>query len=399
MNATAWKGRPTHVLKTDTVLAMTDETQSPSDRPAIDELEGPLRQAVEQIRRQPVPEETLRRALSRLEGLETQGPVNRGKSNGRNNADRRVPRLIFVTAMLSVGAIGLIVVFAQFATQERSAARWFPSRSNVTQIGLAMQGSRRINLMGGTDLIYVPEAANAVAAAIAIREAAGQQRIIYTAEVSLVVEDISAAQAQVAELVRRFRGYVADSRLNEAEGQQRTGWWVVRVPVDSFDEAVEAVMQLGIPENRQSKAQDVTEEYVDLESRIAGKQQLEKRILKLLDERTGDIEDVIAVEKQLSRVREEIEQAQGRLKYLQNRTALATLTISAREERDYVPPQAPSFSSQIRQTWSGSLDALQQFGKASLIVTVAVAPWLPVFAVLYFTITWLLKRRKKPSRG
>ena len=57
------------------------------------------------------------------------------------------------------------------------------------------------------------------------------------------------------------------------------------------------------------------------------------RILKLLDERTGDIEDVIAVEKQLSRVREEIEQAQGRLKYLQNRTALATLTISAREGR------------------------------------------------------------------
>jgi len=378
---------------------MPNETHSPSDRPAIDELEGPLRRAVERIRRQPVPEETLHRALSRAGEPISQVPEHPRRSAGENRSRRKMTEIYGLVVLVLFAFAALVLMAMPHVQQAREIACKAQNRNNLKQIGLAMHNYPGINLMGGTDLIYVPEAVNAATAAIAIREPAGQQRIIYTAEVSLVVEDISATQAQVAELVRRFQGYVADSRLNEAEGQQRTGWWVVRVPVDSFDEAIEAVVQLGIPENRQSKAQDVTEEYVDLESRIAGKQQLEKRILKLIDERTGGIEDVIAVEKQLSRVREEIEQAQGRLKYLQNRTALATLTISAREERDYVPPQAPSFSSQVRQTWSGSLDALQQFGKASLIVTVAVAPWLPVFAVLYFTITRLLKRRKKPSRG
>jgi hypothetical protein len=171
------------------------------------------------------------------------------------------------------------------------------------------------------------------------------------------------------------------------------------VPVDSLDSFLREVVELGTPENRSTNRRDVTEEYTDLETRIANKKQLEKRILDLLEKNTGDIKDVLAVESQLARVREEIEKMEGRVKYLDTVTAMSTVAIQAREERDYVPPQTPSFSTEIGRTWDGSIKTLQDTGEGLVLVTVAVGPWMPFIVVLMFICWRMLKRQKAKQRG
>ena len=138
----------------------------------------------------------------------------------------------------------------------------------------------------------------------------------------------------------------------------------------------------------------MTEEYVDLEARIANKQRLEKRILELLEDSDGKITDIIEVERELARVRGEIEQMEGRLRYLTNRTKLTTVAIVAREQRDYVPPEAPTFLGRTRQAWDNSLLSLRNFGEDLAVVVVLAFPWLLTLSVFVLPTLWYARRRK-----
>ena len=226
---------------------------------------------------------------------------------------------------------------------------------------------------------------------------AAEQRIIYSAELSVVVKDLAVAAERIQALAADYKGYVADGGVDRTRGSYPTGRWVVRVPSDRLEEALAELSEMGVPERRSQTAQDVTEEYVDLEARIANKRRLEERILELLDQREGKIGEVIEVERELSRVREEIERMEGRLRFLQNRTAYATVTVNAREEKDYVPPQAPTFRSQIGTTWDRSLESLRLFGKGTVIVAVALTPWLPLLLVVLLVVIWLLRRLRRAA--
>ncbi len=91
------------------------------------------------------------------------------------------------------------------------------------------------------------------------------------------------------------------------------------MPVDRFDSFVSAVSQIGEVRTNHVGSQDVTEEYYDIEARIRNKQEEEKRLLKHLADSTGKLEDILSVERELTRVRGEVEQMQGRLRFLANR--------------------------------------------------------------------------------
>jgi hypothetical protein len=230
--------------------------------------------------------------------------------------------------------------------------------------------------------------------------AAAQRKIIYTAQISLIVQDFAKVETEVNQVVEQFGGYVAGSQVDSTQSVQRSGRWVLRIPVDRFDSFIDSVVQLGVPESRQTNAQDVTEEFVDLEARLANKQQIEQRILKLLDERSGDIKDVIAVETELGRVREEIERMEGRHRYLTNQTAMTTVTVDAREERNYVPPQAPTFAGLVGKTWGNSWTALGSAAKAVALATIATVPWLIVLAPVVTILWWTWRRRRlAPARS
>ncbi len=225
------------------------------------------------------------------------------------------------------------------------------------------------------------------------------RKIIYRAKIELAVEDFEPVPSAVAELVKKVDGYVADSTLGGTPGIARQGTWKVRVPVARFDEFVASAKGIGELITASTQSEDVSEEYFDIEARIRNKTKEEERILKLLEERTGKLADVIEVERELSRVREETERMQGRIRMLADLTTFTTVDISVSEIRGYVPPAAPDLSTRVRRTFAESVDGLRVFGEGLLVGFVGLAPWIPVLFIFFAPPYWFIRRQWRRWSG
>jgi uncharacterized coiled-coil protein SlyX len=244
----------------------------------------------------------------------------------------------------------------------------------------------------------VREAAGTAVEAAGEGQAEGAKRqIIYRATIVLSVPDFGEAEKQLAGLVKTSGGFVAQFREDRPYGSQRGGHWTVRVPVDRFQRFVDDVGKLGVAESREVQSEDITEEYVDLTARLKNKERLEERLLELVANRSDEIKDVIALEAELNRVREEIERLQGRLRYLSDRVQLSTVTITAYERQHYRPPES-TLTGRVAQTFALSLESLQQVGEGLLLAAVALAPWVFVLAVATLPAVWGLRRAIKRKR-
>ena len=223
-----------------------------------------------------------------------------------------------------------------------------------------------------------------------------REYIIYEARISLVVEDIEQFEKSLPDLIEKFEARLDDSTINRRQGRRRSGIWVVGVPSKRLAEFLTEVGDLGIVEQQGQTAENVTRQYLDLETRIKTKQELEKRILSILKTREGQLADILAAERELARVRGEIESMQTQLRNLAHRVKYSSVTINAREERDYVPKKAPDFAGKIGTAWRESLKALGIAGENSVIAIVAIAPWIIPLAVVFIGGWLLLKKCLSP---
>jgi hypothetical protein len=189
---------------------------------------------------------------------------------------------------------------------------------------------------------------------------------------------------------------VASSNLGASSGDNRSAAWTIRVPVEQFEAFVNAAKGLGELTRLSTTSRDVSEEYYDVEARIRNKTKEEERLLKLLEQRPGKLEDVIAIERELSRARGELERMQGRMRVLTDLTSLTTVNLSVTEIRDYQPAQSPTLATRTRRSFQGSLTSVQSAGESLLIGTVALAPWLPVAAVVLCPAYVVARRRRRP---
>ena len=217
------------------------------------------------------------------------------------------------------------------------------------------------------------------------------RKIIYTADVSIVVEDFPRTADAVKALVASFDGYVADTDVAGATGSHRHASWKVRIPVERFDSFLDSVAKLGELQRRQVHSQDVTEEFFDLETRVKNKKVEEGRLVKHLTESTGKLEEILNVEREISRVREEIERMEGRVRLLANLSDLTTVTITADERIGYVPATAPSFTTRASRTFEGSTKNLTDTVQGLTLAAISVIPWLPVWLIVG-VLTWLAFR-------
>jgi hypothetical protein len=129
----------------------------------------------------------------------------------------------------------------------------------------------------------------------------------------------------------RVGGFVADATVQSGRNQLRSATLQLKVPTARFDDLTLALGPLGRLQSVNVSAEDVSEEFVDVTARVVNGRRLEDRLVELLRTRTGRLQDVLAVEHELARVREEIERMEGRLRFLKASAQLSTLAISLSE--------------------------------------------------------------------
>ena len=173
-----------------------------------------------------------------------------------------------------------------------------------------------------------------------------------------------------------FGGFVVQSFASQGSGNRiAEGSLVLRVPAESYDAALSRLRGLGKVESLEESGQDVSKEFVDLNARIRQLRAVEAQLLELLQQ-ANDVPAALAVQSQLSQVQLDLEQARGRLQYLDNRVAFATISMSM-HELVVVPPNGDGFS---------IVDAWATAGAAFLTVVgwifVGIAVVAPVLVLL-----------------
>lgn len=160
--------------------------------------------------------------------------------------------------------------------------------------------------------------------------------VIRNGAVTIEVDSLELAIAAVQQVAASLGGYVGNTSRSSGAYNVRTATIELKIPSARYENAVSNLHPIGKIESETSTAEDVGEEFFDITARQANARRLEERLISLLATRTGKLEDVLAVERELARVREEIERYEGRLRYLKSHVATSTLAVTVHEKREVV---------------------------------------------------------------
>jgi hypothetical protein len=153
-----------------------------------------------------------------------------------------------------------------------------------------------------------------------------KQKIIYTADVSLKVEDVKAAVSAITEKVSSVDGYISESRINVGENET-TGYLIAKIPANQFNAFKGDLSQFGTISDEHMYTDDISRQYFDVETRLRSWQAQEERYLDIL-KKAETVEDILKIENSLANVRQEIEALKGQLKYWDNRVDYSEIRIS-----------------------------------------------------------------------
>lgn len=190
----------------------------------------------------------------------------------------------------------------------------------------------------------------------------------------LRVDDYTAACEDVGSLVEQFGGYIGD----EAEQRYPTrieNTLTIRIDAARFDTLMSALIEVGDEiDFRNVTTEDVTRQYVDREARLNARRAVEERYKAILSQ-ANNIEGILAVEQRLAQTREEIESAEGQLRFLSNQVSLSTITLTLFEESSTGLIAGPSFFGRIGDAIGGGWDAV-------LEMTIAVVALWPFWVLI-----------------
>jgi hypothetical protein len=311
-------------------------------------------------------------------------------SAARDTRERRwAPRWSWPVAAAAVLIIGLFSVnlFREIRPAEQALA---PER------GIAPESSGvDLGAPGVSDSRLAAPAAPPAAQPQKAFPAADGRKIVRTAQLAIDVDRFDDASRVLVQIAERSGGFVADSSYAESNGVP-AGSFTLRVPADRFAAVLTELEALGEVTQRQISGQDVTEEFVDLGSRIRNLERHEQRLLSFM-ERATKVSDLLAIEEQLARVRGEIEQLTGRMRFLDRSGDLATVAV--------VVKQKAKKTSGALWDISGTLSKMRAAFLATIRQIVAVVEWLgvtgsaliPVF--LLAAGIWFIIRRLRFARS
>jgi uncharacterized coiled-coil protein SlyX len=222
-----------------------------------------------------------------------------------------------------------------------------------------------------------------------------QRKIVKNGSLSLLVKKAEETAASIAKIASDFNGYVSYSQIYEVSEGVKAGTVTIRLPADKFSEATAKIKELAVKvQNEESNTSDITEQFVDLESRLKNLQAEEQQYLNILKQAVK-VQDILEVSQRLFEVRGNIEQIQGQLKYLSQQVDMSTISVSLTSESEvkifglYWRPLA-NLKQSLRKMFEGLTGYVDSLVKLVFALPVMLL-WLVTAAVIAF-LGWKVLR-------
>lgn len=221
------------------------------------------------------------------------------------------------------------------------------------------------------------------------------RKIIRTAYLDAETTEFDETAAAIEKCVAEAGGYIASRSVSMRDGQY--GEYTCRIPADGYDAFLTAVSGSANITHREEGTEDVTEQYVDIEARLKSLEAQQERLYTLL-ETAGDLENLIAVQNQLTEVQYQLEAYAGKQRVLQNQVAYATVTVSLSEVVTYTPVE-PDFGARIQNAFFDMCSTVQNGAEQLVIFSVYL---LPVFALVLaagiIALIFVLRAKRRHKR-
>ncbi|MGA5301557.1 DUF4349 domain-containing protein [Nucisporomicrobium flavum] len=226
-----------------------------------------------------------------------------------------------------------------------------------------------------------------------------QRSIIYTGSITVRVDDVNTAAARATGIATAAGGFVGgDKRNSNGDQGSSDATLTLRVPAEKFTSVVDQLAGIGTEEQRGINTEDVTEETIDLDARIATQQARVDSGRKLLAQ-AKSLNDLVMLEREVATRESDLASLQAKKRRLGDLTALSTITVvlldpqAVAEEKD--DDGAPGFLAGLRNGWDGLLASL------AVVATVVgwLLPWLLLLALPASAVLWYVRRTRRAQPG
>jgi len=229
-----------------------------------------------------------------------------------------------------------------------------------------------------------------------------ERMIIHNAKLSVNVKELDKAQSNIEKKVDEFGGYIVESNVYQEDDQTSSGKMIVRIPEKNFEKfLLEAEGEAAKILERNVTGQDVTEQYVDLESRVKSKRAVEARLLEFMSN-AQKTDDLLKISDDLATIQEEIEVMVGKMKYLKNQTSFSTIELNMYESRVVVP----EIESKELNTWektkkqlATSTNSLLAAGSALIVFFIGNLPVLLILGAIGYVVYLIIRRRLRLEKN
>jgi predicted transcriptional regulator len=223
--------------------------------------------------------------------------------------------------------------------------------------------------------------------------------IIKTGRLNLVVKDVLDTAKKIGKFAEENGGWVVSSNISEYE-KVPSGSITVRVPAEKFDEAKEYFRSLAVKVTNESvQSQDITEEYVDLQSKLRNLEATEAQLLEIM-KRSGTVNEILQVYRELANVRQQIEQIKGKMQYLEQSVRMSSITVNLALSEELLPiPPSEKWKPKyvLLQSWKNVINFWKEFSYFLIKLTVWAQVWVPALIIIWF-VRKVLKKRKKSNQ-
>ena len=265
-------------------------------------------------------------------------------------------------------------------------------RSRMSSDGAARRGQERLAAAERAGLVDTQGrlAQNNTFASKQVRPSAPARMIARTASLQLEVEDIDAVRTRVQAIVAETGGFIGDQSLQDWPNQRRGGSFTLHVPAIALDQVLEKLRGLGRVTVESIKAEEVTEQFVDLEARLRNARATERRLIQILNRNTGKLTHILEVEREIARKRGEIERMVSQRDRLLKRVQLATIKLHVSEK--FADAEVETPGGVFARMWHSLRDGVLSFLGLIYALVLFLLRW-GLHLALFGVIGWQVWRR------